>query len=362
MKVCIATGILSGAFIALAAHAAMADPIEMTDQAGREVRLEGAAERVASIPMPMASTLIAIDGGVEKQVGMNPVAKQAVLEGILGKIYPEAVNIPSDITAPNFIPNVEELAATNPDLVVQWADRGDDLVDPITNAGLTAMLISYGTEEKTREYMTMSAKAMGREDRIGPLIEWREDVASDVAGKASAIADAEKPKVLYLQRAMETLIASGARNNYNTWYIELTGGTSASADLEANGVTINPEQIAEWNPDVILLNNFESDISPERIYDDPILSLTNAAQNHKVYRMPLGGYRWDPPNTESPLTWMWLADLLHPDVFDYDLRAEMKKAYKTIYDYDLTEEDIDNILWIDLNDGAANYDQFKSKS
>ncbi len=38
--------------------------------------------------------------------------------------------------APNFIPNVEELAATNPELVIQWADYGADLVDPITNAGL----------------------------------------------------------------------------------------------------------------------------------------------------------------------------------------------------------------------------------
>ncbi|MET3599710.1 ABC transporter substrate-binding protein [Martelella mangrovi] len=360
MKTVVPFGIAS--LILAGAGLAHADPIEITDQAGREVVLEKPAERVASIPMPMASTLIAIDGGVEKQVGMNPVAKQAVLDGILGKIYPEAKDIPSDITAPNFIPNVEELAATNPDLVIQWADRGNDLVDPITNAGLTTMLISYGTEEKARDYMTMSAVAMGRDDRIGPLIEWREDVASDIAEKAAAIDEADKPKVLYLLRAQETLKASGAKNNYNTWYIELTGGRSASADLEANGVTINPEQIAAWNPDVILLNNFESDISPERIYEDPILSLTNAAQNHKVYRMPLGGYRWDPPNTESPLTWMWLAEILHPDVFDYDLRAEMKDAYAKIYDYDLSEEDIDGILWTDLNEGAANYDQFKAKS
>ncbi|WP_176085714.1 ABC transporter substrate-binding protein [Martelella sp. HB161492] len=352
-----------GAAVALLlAGPALADPITFTDQENRTVTLEAPASRIASIPIPMASTLIAIDGGTDRLVGMNPSAKQAIMDGILGKIFPEAKDIPSDITAPNFIPNVEELAATNPDLVIQWADRGPDYVDPITNAGMTAMLISYGTEDKARAYMTMTAEAMGKPERIAPLIDWREEVEAEIKAKTDGLASSDRPKVLYLLRAMDGIKASGTIGNYNAWYIDLTGGQNAAADLEGNGVTINPEQIASWNPDVILLNNFESDISPERIYSDPILSLTNAAQNHKVYRMPMGGYRWDPPNQESPLTWMWLADLLHPEIFDFDLRTEMKTAYKTIYDYDLSDEDIDQILWMDLNAGAANYDQFKSRS
>ena len=64
--------------------------------------------------------------------------------------------------------------------------------------------------------------------------------------------------------------------------------------------------------------------------------------------MPLGGYRWDPPNQESPLTWMWTANLLHPEVFDYDLRAEMREAYRVLYDYELSDADIDEILWIEM--------------
>ena len=335
--------------------------IIFTDHENRTVTLEKPAERIAAIPIPMASTIISMDGGPSRLVGMNPTAKQAILDGILGKIFPEAKDIPSDITAPSFVPNVEELAATHPDLVIQWADRGPDLVDPITNAGLTAMLISYGTEQKAKEYQQMVATAMGKPERAEAINGWRDEVAGDMAGKAKVIADGDKPKVLYLQRAMDKLLASGAKGNYNTFYIELAGGVSASADLVGNGVTISAEQIAEWNPDVILLNNFESDLTIARIYDDPILSLTNAAQNHKVYRMPLGGYRWDPPNQESPLTWMWLANLLHPDVFQYDLRGEMSKAYKMLYNYELSDADIDGILWTEMQGGEANYAQFGVK-
>lgn len=353
----------AGALLAVIALASAvhAEPISFADHEGRRVELSAPAERIAVIPMPMPSTVIALDGGTEKLVGMNPVAKAALVEGILGQIFPEAQDIPADVTAPNFIPNVEELAATNPDLVIQWAGRGPDYVDPITNAGLTAMLIAYGTEEKTHEYMTMAGQAIGKPERTEKLLTWRDEVQADIAEKSAEIPEDERPKVLYLLRALEGLRASGTEGNYNAWYIDLAGGTNAAEDLPGGWADVNVEQIAAWNPDVILLNSFESALDPSRIYDDPILSLTDAAQEGRVYKMPLGGYRWDPPNAESPLTWMWLANLLHPEVFDYDLRAEMKEAYRTLYDYDLTEADIDGILNMDMQGDAPNYARFRAK-
>ncbi|MDE1995553.1 MAG: ABC transporter substrate-binding protein [Rhizobiaceae bacterium] len=340
---------------------ALADPITITDQANRTVSLKAPAARIASIPIPMASTIISMDGGTSRLVGMNPTAKSAIVEGVLGKIFPEAKDIPSGITAPNFVPNVEELAATNPDLVVQWADYGANIVDPITNAGLTAMLISYGTEKKARDYQAMVASAMGKPERAAVLNGWRAEVEAEMLEKGKAIPADKKPKVLYLGRALDALSASGNEGNYNAYVIELAGATSASADVVGQGTTISAEQIAAWNPDVILLDSFEAKLSISRIFDDPILSLTNAARNNKVYKMPLGGYRWDPPSQESPLSWMWLADLLHPDIFSYDLRAEMKKAYATLYGYQLSDADIDGILWMGMQGGTANYAQFKAK-
>ncbi|MBY2987079.1 ABC transporter substrate-binding protein [Rhizobium leguminosarum] len=345
---------------ALLAPAAFAEEIVFKDQGNHEVRLAKAAERVVSIVIPMASTVIALDGSTRKLIGMNPTAKSAVVEGILGKIFPEAKDIPSDVTAPNFVPNVEALTAANPDLVIQWGDRGADIVAPITNAGLTTMLILYGTEELTRDYMTMAAKAIGKPERIGELVEWRDRVQKDIAAKATAIPDDKKPNVLYLGRALSDISASGTKGNYNAWSIELAGGRNASAELNGT-VSVNKEQIAAWNPDVIFLNAFEAKLNIDWVYNDPILSLTNAAKSKRVYKMPLGGYRWDPPSQESPLSWMWTANLLHPEIFKYDLRTEMKTAYKTLYNYDLADSDIDNILWLKEHGAAADYAQFEAK-
>lgn len=344
----------------LFAPTAFAEEIVFKDQGNREVRLAKAAERVVSIVIPMASTVIALDGSTRKLIGMNPTAKSAVVEGILGKIFPEAKDIPSDVTAPNFVPNVEALTAANPDLVIQWGDRGADIVAPITNAGLTTMLILYGTEELTRDYMTMAAKAIGKPERIGELVEWRDRVQKDIQAKATVIPDDKKPNVLYLGRALADISASGTKGNYNAWSIQLAGGRNASDELNGT-VSVNKEQIAAWNPDVIFLNAFEAKLNIDWVYNDPILSLTNAAKSKRVYKMPLGGYRWDPPSQESPLSWMWTANLLHPEIFEYDLRAEMKTAYKTLYNYDLADSDIDNILWLREQGAAADYAQFEAK-
>ncbi|MBY2921724.1 ABC transporter substrate-binding protein [Rhizobium leguminosarum] len=345
---------------ALLAPAAFAEEIVFKDQGNHEVRLAKAAERVVSIVIPMASTVIALDGSTRKLIGMNPTAKSAVVEGILGKIFPEAKDIPSDVTAPNFVPNVEALTAANPDLVIQWGDRGADIVAPITNAGLTTMLILYGTEELTRDYMTMAAKAIGKPERIDELVEWRDRVQKDIEAKTTAIPDDKKPNVLYLGRALSDISASGTKGNYNAWSIELAGGRNASDELNGT-VSVNKEQIAAWNPDVIFLNAFEAKLNVDWVYNDPILSLTNAAKSKRVYKMPLGGYRWDPPSQESPLSWMWTANLLHPQIFKYDLRTEMKTAYKTLYNYDLADSDIDNILWLKEQGAAADYAQFEAK-
>jgi iron complex transport system substrate-binding protein len=354
------TTFLSAALAAgLACAPAQAQPVSFRDMENREVTLAGPAQRIASIPIPLASTLIALDQGPRRLVGMNAIAKSAILEGILGRVFPETKTIPSDIVGANFAPNVEALASVRPDLVLQWGGRGNDIVAPLSNAGLNVALILCCREEWTRFYHDMLAGAIGRADRARENTAWRDRVLGQLAAKRPALATARKPRVLHLQQALTQLTAAG-KGTYNEWIIEQAGGENAAggnADFKA----INVEQIALWDPEVILLNSFEDRLTPARIYDDPILSLTRAAREKRVYKMPLGGYRWDPPSHESPLTWMWLANLLHPELFSFDLRAEMRAAYRTLYGHDLTAADIDEILRISTQGGATHYAQFRAR-
>ncbi len=345
--------------VALLASPVVAQTIVIQDMENRQVTLPKAAERIASIPIPLASTLIALDGGTQRLVGMNPIAKSAILEGILGKVFPAAREISSDIVGANFMPNVEQLAATRPDLVLQWGGRGNDIVSPLTNAGMKVALILCCREEWTRRYHDMLAAAIGRPERARENTQWRDAVLARLAEKTAALPAARKPRVLHLQQALTQFTAAGG-GTYNGWIIEQAGGVNV-ADALSDFKPVNAEQIAAWNPDVILLNSFEDKLTLDRVLKDPILALTGAAKTGRIYKMPLGGYRWDPPSHESPLTWMWLASLLHPDQFAFALRDEMRAAYRLLYGHTLTDAETDEILRIGMQGGSTHYAQFKLK-
>ena len=56
--------------------------------------------------------------------------------------------------------------------------------------------------------------------------------------------------------------------------------------------------------------------------------------------------------------WMWAANLLHPQIFNYDLRTETLKAFKTFYGYQATQDDLDGVFRMSMHGSAANYNVF----
>jgi len=339
---------------------ATAQEITVTDQYGRSVTLDGPAERIVTIPMPAAAMLIAIDGGTDRLAGMHAQSQAAVEEGILGGFFPEAADLPSAFVGDGFVPNVEEVLRISPDLVIQWGTRGDEIIQPLVDAGLDVVTLAYGTEEMTREWIALFGQVTGNADRAERLIAWRDDVLAEVEADMGGVADADRPRVVYFLRFLSSLRVAG-EDTYNDFYIELAGGENP-ADGQSGWVDVNPEQVIAWDPEVILLNGFESGLSPQDVYDNPLFAGVSAIRNNRVYQVPLGGYRWDPPNQESPLMWMWLAEVLHPDLADYPLRAEIAEAYEWIYGQVPTESQIDGVLRMQANAQARGYQVFAGGS
>ena len=120
-------------------------------------------------------------------------------------------------------------------------------------------------------------------------------------------------------------------------------------------LTVEPERILAWNPEVILLNGVEDGLSPAEVYANPLFADVAAVKNRRVYQLPLGGYRWDPPSHESPLSWKWLAMLLHPDHATWPLRDEIADAYAWIYGQRPDSTQIDGVLRLDAHVDAARY-------
>jgi iron complex transport system substrate-binding protein len=330
------------------------EPFTFTDQTGRRVTVKTPVTRVVTIPIPAASMLIALDGGTDKLVGMHPRSKSALEEGILKKFFPEASAINSDIVGEGFMPNVETLVGVQPDVVFQWGHLGVDVVQPLENAGMNVALFLYGTQEYLEGWIRTFGDLVGRSDKADRLLAWHHEVRQEILGKTAGLPEDEKPRVLYFLRWLSNreVAASGT---YNDFYINLAGGINPAGNMNSFP-NVSEEQIIAWDPEIILLNGFESDLTPEHVYGNEKLADVSAVKNRRVYKVPLGGYRWDPPNQESPLMWKWMAMILHPDRFHWDLRKDIASSYQWIYGQTPTTEDMDGILRMSMNHGSARYD------
>jgi len=310
-----------------------ASPPRIQDQLGRTVRLTDYPGRIATIPMPLAPLLLALHEGSDQLVAMHPESRTAVEGGAMRWLYPEAMQLPTDIVGRGFMPNVEALLSIAPDLVVQWGGRGAALLEPLERAGLTTAAMVYaGREADIRGWLRLMGALTGHPARAEQLLGLRDSVHERLRA-ALASADTAPPRVLYLFRARSGLQAGG-RDSYMHYAIELAGGVNVAAAL--NGTRpVGAEQILAWEPDIILLNSFEAGLTPAVVYEDPLLALTPAAQQRAVHVMPVGGYRWDPPSHESPLAWLWLAQQFWGNELSLDYRREAVSAVGTLYGEDI---------------------------
>ena len=108
------------------------------------------------------------------------------------------------------------------------------------------------------------------------------------------------------------------------------------------------EQIYGWNPDTILITNFNK-AKPEDLYNNTIGSYDwseiDAVKNQNCYKMPLGMYRSYTPGVDTPITLYWLAQTVYPDLFsDIDVTEETINYYKEVFGVELTEEQAESIF------------------
>lgn len=333
--------------------------ISITDQRGKTVTFARPVTRVVTIPMPAASLLVAVDRTADHLAAMHNVSWVAMRDGIMGTMFPRALSVPHEIATQDFTANVESVRALNPDVVIQWSD--EQLIEPLEKAGLQVIgLKNTGRQEDVDAWVTMFAAMLGKPARATE-IKARSDSELAAVKAQAAGRSAEGPSILYFNRFTGGLKVA-ATNSYNDFYIKLIGGTNPATGkdpLPGSGmVGLDVEQVLSWDPEVILLGNFDSAM-PQDLYSDPVWQNVSAVRSRRVYKVPLGGYRWDPPGQESPLMWHWLADIAFPQQ-QSPLRGKATEYFRFLYNHELTAVELDKILWTAANGGSAHYQQFNA--
>jgi len=327
------------------------DYIEVVDQNNMTAKVPKDASRVALTALPLPSVYAITGAPIENLVGMHPGSASAIENSIMAAMYPDLVNVPS-----NFIDgldiNIEELMTLDPDVVMYWAEY-DNQYDVMTAAGIPAVGVKTqagGDAMKTMEsWLEIMGTMFGTNTEDGnasKVLEYGEQVQAEIAAVVEDIPEEEKVSVLYLYGHSADEISVSGNEFYGGFWIESAGGINSAAEISGHAI-VNMEQIYEWNPDIILITTF-TETMPEDLYNNTIegqdWSQVAAVQNGKVYKEPLGIYRWFPPSGDAPLMAKWMAQTLYPELFTYDMVEEIKAYYEEFYQYTLTQEQAEGIL------------------
>jgi len=320
----------------------------VVDHDGIEVDIPEQIDRIAVGNIgPMASVLTLFLGSGESIVGMSPMSMSAAENGILGELFPELLDADTSFLQGSNI-NVEKLLTLEPDLVLIQSGQSE-VRTQLENAGLTVVAFGVGTFKydiiNTYEaWIDLLSQIFPANDKMEEVTAYSKEVLELVQSRVSDIPEAERKRALFLFQYDETQMVASGRNFFGQYWCESAGAVNVAQDIEAGQATITMEQVYEWQPDVIFITNF-TNTKPADLYANAVRSddwsLVKAVQEQQVYKMPLGSFRTYSVSADMPVTLLWVAKTIYPDLFsDIDTDAEVKDFYQRIYGVTLTDEQV----------------------
>ena len=324
----------------------------IVDQAGNEVEIPVEINRVViSSLWPLPSVYVLYQGSGAKLVGMHPASKSAAENSLLMRIAPELKDVETGFIKGTDI-NLEELLKLEPDVVLCNSNNPAEY-DLLRQAGIAAVgfstsIADFNTVETVNEWVKLLGEVFQEPDKAKGITQYGREVEKELQERLKNLEAKDKPRVLMLYKYNDGSIQTSGNKFFGQYWADATGAVSVSEGLEGSGVEINMEQIYEWNPDIIYITNF-SPYQPVDFYENTIegydWSSVKAVSEHKVFKFPLGMYRWYPPSSDSSLCLKWMAQKNHPKLFaDYDLPAVIKEFYTRFYGVELTDEEIEGMF------------------
>ena len=321
--------------------------ITVTDHLDKQITVPRDLERIVVCDIyPLPSVLSVFFDSAEKIVGMPKQSMTAAKNGLLGQLYPEILGAVTDYIDGTSV-NIESLMALEPD-VVFYSSGTPQIGEQCEKVGIPAVAISAGKWEydavETLDHWIETLSVMFPEnDKTDTVAAYSKDVYERVQQRIADIPDAEKQRIFFLFQYSDSMIATSGRHFFGQYWADAVGAVNVGEELDTDKSTgIGMEQIYVWNPDIILITNYNTakpaDIIGNTVgsYDwSPIKAVTDG----KVYKMPLGMYRSYTCGVDTPVTLLWIAKTVYPAYFeDIDIIAETKAYYESVFGITLTDE------------------------
>jgi iron complex transport system substrate-binding protein len=313
---------------------------QIVDAAGRTVTLPLQINRIAD-PWPANNATVLMLGGADKLVATSLQARN---QPWLRKLYPRIDQVPAAFDAGGEV-NVETLIGAQPDVILMaYGGTLPRWMDAIAAYHIPVVMLPNDSLDALRTTVRMTGAVLGaRESRVATeYIRYFDANIRRVSEVTSRLPNIGRPTVLHTASA-GILTIDGRRSVIDDW-ISVAGGINA-ADVVGLGRPVTMEQVAAWNPDVIIVGTAPNRQNRQAILSDPRWAQIKAVTHGRVVVNPSGAYLWDRHSAEAALQILWAAKLLHPALFaDLDVGAETKSFYARFFHYALTDSELSSIM------------------
>jgi iron complex transport system substrate-binding protein len=277
------------------------DTLTFTDGLGREIALDGPAQRVVSLAPSNTEILFAIGAG-EQVVGRDQLSD-----------YPaEAANI-ADVGSTFDALNTELIVSLEPDLVLAAEINTPEQVKALEDLGLTVYYLSNPlTLEGMYTNLEIVAQLTGHETETATLVESLKARVAAVDEKIAPISsrfgvfyelDASDPAKPY----------TAGKGTFITLLIDRAGGYNIAGDIDGYP-QLSLEQVVAADPAFIILGDARYGVTPESIAERPGWENLSAVKNGNV--VPFNDDLISRPGPRLVDALEELAKVLRPSLFE----------------------------------------------
>ena len=276
-------------------------PLSVTDDAGREVTLAEAPERIVSLA-PSNTEIVCALGACDRLVGVTDIDDHPAEVAAVDRVV-----IATQV-------DVEAVVAAEPDLVIA---AGNELtptavIEQIAGLGLPVLTLYPESLEEIYADIELVGRALDRSDEAGALVD---AMIERVGAVEDAVADLERPRTFYEVGVFEGAIYTAGEGSFLASLIEAAGGEPITGDALSTAIEL--EDLVAADPELILLGDasYDPSITPEAVAARPGWETLTAVVDGRVVPVADDVVITRPgPRTVDGLE--ALARAIHPDAFD----------------------------------------------
>lgn len=313
-------------------------PVVITDALGRTIEFVELPQRV----------VIAGKAGfmLSNAVFLFPEASEKIVAYVKGSQTPNdfismVFPLSTGVSTLDTSAAVEQIAPLNPDVVLMKSYLQKSLGDSVEQLGIKVVYLDLESSEAIVKDILILGAILDNPEKAESVVSMIVESEKRITDITSTLTDEKKPTVLMLQysdKGGEIAFKVPPTDWLQTNLVVLAGGTPVWKDVPTDGwTTITLEQIAAWNPQVVLLIDYKGNAVDvvTNLKTDPKWALLDAVKNNQIFAFPLDFQSWDQPDTRWPLGLTWVALKLHPDLFaSIDFNEEIVNFYKNFYGLD----------------------------